>query len=129
VTAGAANVAAGLAGLMSSGSGRSDSPAKPPDTKGGDQIPKRATDVMSYVRQHGTAPPGVQGGRSFANDGRGGGQVLPKKDSIGNPISYREWDVNPYQKGVNRGPERLVTGSDGKAYYTNDHYGTFTEVP
>jgi guanyl-specific ribonuclease Sa len=62
------------------------------------------------------------------NDGRGGGQVLPKTDAAGKPITYREWDVNPYQKGVNRGAERVVTGSDGKSYYTNDHYGTFTPI-
>jgi guanyl-specific ribonuclease Sa len=47
---------------------------------------------------------------------------LPKTDSNGNPINYKEYDVNPYQKGVNRGTERIVIGSDGKAYYTNDHY-------
>ncbi|MBK6871584.1 MAG: hypothetical protein IPK24_17880 [Kineosporiaceae bacterium] len=34
-------------------------------------------------------------------------------------------DVNPYTKGVDRGTERIVTGSDGSAYRTNDHYDTF----
>jgi len=29
---------------------------------------------------------------------------------------------------MNRGPERIVTGSDGRAYYTSDHYTTFTEM-
>ncbi|MCV4714119.1 hypothetical protein OFC05_29060, partial [Escherichia coli] len=66
------------------------------------------------------------------NDGRGGGQVLPKTDSAGNPIKYKEYDVNPYQKGVNRGAERLVRGtSDGKTYhtyYSNDHYRTFVKI-
>ncbi|WP_245581263.1 ribonuclease domain-containing protein [Propionicicella superfundia] len=40
-------------------------------------------------------------------------------------VAYREWDVNPYTKGVNRGTERIVTGSDGSAYWTGDHYDTF----
>lgn len=55
--------------------------------------------------------------------------MLPRADAAGRPITYKEYDVHPYQPGVNRGPERLVVGSDGKAYYTNDHYTTFTAVP
>lgn len=51
-----------------------------------------------------------------------------KTDAAGNPITYRKWDVNPYQQGVNRGAERIVTGGDGKSYYTNDHYGSFTPI-
>lgn len=59
-------------------------------------------------------------GRTFYHsDGEGNvsaltdGQVLPKSDPQGNPIDYQEWDVDQHQPGVNRGPERLVTGSDG----------------
>ena len=83
------------------------------------------TNTLKIIRETGRAPKGFKGGSTFANDGRGGGQVLPKKDAAGNPITYKEWDVNPYRKGVNRGAERIVTGSDGSAYYTNDHYKTF----
>ena len=43
-------------------------------------------------------------------------------------IAYQEWDVNPKVEGVNRGTERLVTGSDGSAYVTADHYRTFTKI-
>lgn len=43
-------------------------------------------------------------------------------------VTYREWDVNPYTKGVDRGSERLVTGSDGSAYFTDDHYESFMLV-
>lgn len=46
---------------------------------------------------------------------------LPETPSV----TYREWDVKPYVKGVARGPERIVTGSDGSAYWTGDHYDTF----
>ncbi|WP_163275080.1 ribonuclease domain-containing protein [Cellulomonas iranensis] len=63
----------------------------------------------------------------FAKTGHSGGQVLPRSTSGRNPITYREWDINPSIKGVGRGPERIVTGSDGSAYYTSDHYHSFTQ--
>ncbi len=66
--------------------------------------------------------------RAFNNDGRGGGQLLPQKDSFENPVAYKEYDVNSYQRGVSRGAERLVRGNDGSAYYTNDHYQSFTRI-
>ncbi|WP_442819142.1 ribonuclease domain-containing protein [Streptomyces sp. NBC_01236] len=53
---------------------------------------------------------------------------LPEFDSAGNPITYQEWDVNPYVKGVNRGAERLITGSDGSARYTTDHYTSYVQI-
>jgi guanyl-specific ribonuclease Sa len=43
-------------------------------------------------------------------------------------VNYREYDVQPYKQGVNRGSERIVRGSDGSAYYTSDHYKTFTKL-
>jgi hypothetical protein len=43
------------------------------------------------------------------------------------PILRAEWDVNQYVKGVNRGAERIVLGSDGGRYYTSNHYQTFTK--
>jgi len=95
--------------------------------KGG--IPQNASDALKTIRQTNAAPKGHKGGVTFANDGRGGGQVLPKLDSSGKPINYQEFDVSPFQKGVNRGTDRIVTGSDGKAYFTNDHYRTFIEIP
>jgi RHS repeat-associated protein len=84
--------------------------------------------TLQNIDSTGKAPAGQQGGRDFMNDGRGGGQQLPKTDANGNPIKYQEWDVNAKQPGVNRGTERLVTGSDGSAYYTADHYQTFTQI-
>ncbi len=54
--------------------------------------------------------------------------MLPETTSSGNPITYKEYDVNPRVEGVNRGTERVVIGSDGRAYYTNDHYQTFKEI-
>ena len=40
--------------------------------------------------------------------------------------SYRECDVN-YAGGF-RGGERLIYGSDGSVWYTNDHYESFTQL-
>ena len=56
---------------------------------------------------------------------RYGGEIQPKADKSGNPISYKEYDINPKIKGVNRGNERIVVGSDGKSYYTSNHYIKF----
>lgn len=81
-------------------------------------------------KNNGKQIPGTKkGGVKFDNDGRGNGQVLPQKDANGKPITYKEYDINPAPSaGQTRGKERMVIGSDGKAYYTNDHYKTFTEI-
>ncbi|MGK8553512.1 ribonuclease domain-containing protein [Nocardia gipuzkoensis] len=68
--------------------------------------------------------PGTKGGERWMN--RGGD--LPATDSTGKPITYQEWDVNPKQPGRSRDAERIVTGSDGSAWYTGDHYKTFTRM-
>jgi RHS repeat-associated protein len=92
-------------------------------------IPQNAQDTLDHIESHNGSPlPGYKGGRPFQNDGRDGGQILPKTDTNGNPITYREYDVNPHTKGVDRGLERIVRGSDGSAYYTVDHYLSFTKI-
>ncbi len=54
-------------------------------------------------------------------------EILPHTDVAGAPISYREWDVN--QPGTSgRDAVRIVTGSDGSAWYTDNHYSTFTKM-
>jgi RHS repeat-associated protein len=107
-------------------------PQQPPTIPGpvvqAGNAPQHAQDTLKQIEQTGKAPPGYRGGRTFANDGRGGGQPLPKTDGQGNQITYREYDVQPYQRGVNRGAERIVRGSDGSAYYTSDHYKTFIQI-
>jgi guanyl-specific ribonuclease Sa len=96
---------------------------------GSDAVPQKAKDIAEQVKNNnGRAPDGYQGGRTFKNDGRRKQEVLPKIDSSGNPIVYKEYDVNPRQPGVNRGSERIVVGSDGNAYYTSDHYISFTRI-
>lgn len=61
------------------------------------------------------APDKSIGGDRFGN--REG--LLPDGD-------YKECDVN-YEGGY-RGAERLIFGTDGSIYYTNDHYKSFTQL-
>lgn len=63
------------------------------------------------------------GGRVFNNGAQPDGNKLPWT----NGQTYQEWDINPCVVGQNRGGDRIITGSDGKAYFTNDHYANFTE--
>jgi len=90
--------------------------------------PEKAYSTLNHIDQNGTHPPGFKGGRTFKNLGRNGEEKLPELDSAGNSITYQEWDVNPYTKGVNRGAERLITGSDGSARYTTDHYTSYVQI-
>ncbi len=87
-------------------------------------IPQKVRDVLAYVRANSQPKPGYTGGRTFGNfENR-----LPRSEPSGQKIHYQEWDVNPRIRGQNRGTERLITGSDSRAYYTADHYNTFTEI-
>ncbi|AYF75075.1 ribonuclease [Nocardia yunnanensis] len=111
--------------------------AKPGGAKPADQsvapskapgVPDRAYETLVEIdagRWPGSAnAPGTHGGDPWNNrDGQ-----LPRKDSSGKAISYQEWDVNPKQPGQTRDAERIITGSDGSAYYTGDHYQTFTRM-
>lgn len=85
------------------------------------RVPAKVLEVYNYIRQNRDAPQGYVGGRVFANREK----RLPLSDGTNKKIKYQEWDVNPKIKGVNRGAERLITGSDSSAYYTQDHYKTF----
>ncbi len=88
------------------------------------KIPQKVYEVLKYIKENGTAPDGYVGGRKFGNYEK----QLPQKDENGRRINYQEWDVNPKQKGRNRGAERLVTGSNSKAYFTKNHYKSFIEI-
>lgn len=112
--------------------------------KGSVAVPQYAKTIRTYVLKPSVAPGGsnhladVQnrgmigfkwgkkeyaGGKPFDNDPQPDGNRLPHA----NGQSYQEWDVNECVAGQSRGTERIVTSSDGKAYYTNDHYKNFTE--
>ena len=101
----------------------------PPQTGQGNtqpqvQIPAYVLETLQFIRRNGQAPEGFVGGREFQNKEK----RLPAKDSGNKRIRYSEWDVRPKVQGQNRGPERLVTGSDHSAYYTRDHYKTFLKI-
>jgi ribonuclease T1 len=87
-------------------------------------VPEKVGKVLQYVDEHGKAMPGYEGGRNFGNFEK----LLPAADKNDKKIRYQEWDVNPHRPGVNRGAERLVTGSDGSAYYSKDHYKSFIKI-
>ncbi|MBK7690611.1 MAG: ribonuclease [Bacteroidetes bacterium] len=87
-------------------------------------IPKKVYRVLNYVETYGVAMKGYIGGREFMNRER----KLPKVTAAKRVIQYREWDVNPKIAGQNRGAERLVTGTDKSAWFTNDHYRTFKKL-
>lgn len=94
-------------------------------TKQKGSFPKKVYKVLEYIDTHDKAPEGYVGGRRFGNYEK----LLPQKSRISQKkINYREWDVNKKVKGKNRGAERLVTGDDKSAYYTEDHYKSFQQV-
>lgn len=118
-----------LLGLLWAACGRAPAPlqagpAAPRVVARTEAVPEQARKVLAHVKAHGEAPAGTVGGRRFGNFER----RLPERDAQGRPIRYQEWDLWPKVRGRNRGPERLVTGSDGRAWYTGDHYRSFTEV-
>ena len=90
-------------------------------------VPAAATATLQKI-DDGSWPesahaPGTKGGTTWRNqDGD-----LPRNAS-GKSISYLEWDVNPKQQGRTRDAQRIITGSDGSAWYTGDHYKTFTRM-
>jgi guanyl-specific ribonuclease Sa len=87
-------------------------------------VPNKVWKVLSQIEETGEAPDGYVGGRKFKNlEG-----LLPKADKNNKKINYKEWDVNPKIEGKNRGKERLVTGDDKSAYFTNDHYESFKKI-
>jgi ribonuclease T1 len=81
--------------------------------------PLKAQDLLKRLQERDGAPlPGYIGGREFQNRER----RLPRG-------RYREYDVNPKIRGRSRDAERLVIEQHtGKAYYTGDHYRTFTPL-
>ncbi|GAB2722229.1 guanyl-specific ribonuclease [Nocardia thraciensis] len=93
-----------------------------------DSVPDRAWRTLQLI-DAGEWPdaanaPGTKGGGTWSNrEGQ-----LPAADGGGAPIGYKEWDVNPKQPGQSRDAERIVTGSDGSAWYTGDHYRSFTRM-
>jgi ribonuclease T1 len=107
----------------SNGNGQSDG-QMPPNASTNNRIPAKVYKVLAYIRENKAPMNGYVGGRNFGNRER----VLPQKDTNGRRMKFQEWDVNPKKNGKNRGVERIITAENGQAWYTNDHYATFTEI-
>jgi len=82
-------------------------------------VPQKVYNLLQRLEERGGSPlPGYVGGREFQNRER----RLPRG-------RYREYDVNPKIQGQSRDAERIVIEQrTGKAYYTGDHYRTFTPL-
>jgi guanyl-specific ribonuclease Sa len=71
----------------------------------------------------------IRAGQSFPH--RNDGTVFQNREGLLPPKPdgyYREW-VHPTPGVQGPGSQRVVTGKDGEAYYTPDHYRTFIPVP
>jgi ribonuclease T1 len=81
--------------------------------------PQKAQDLLAQLQaRHGNPLPGYIGGREFHNREH----RLP-------PGHYHEYDVNPKIRGRSRDAERIVVEQGtGRAYYSGDHYRTFTPL-
>lgn len=90
-------------------------------------VPHNVLLTLQKIDQHAWPPEpprGTHGGESWHNrEGK-----LPREDSNGNAIEYKEWDVNRKKAHHHRDAQRIITGSDHSAYYTLDHYRTFTRI-
>ena len=85
------------------------------------QVPGNVKRRLQDIDQ-GTNPPGCRSAKPYENlDGQ-----LPRTDPTGKPIRYTENDVKPADMkqppGRRFGTERIITGSDGSAYYSPQHY-------
>jgi guanyl-specific ribonuclease Sa len=92
-----------------------------------DMLPEDFSRALDEV-ETGADRPNVRNPHEFKNNGKGGTQVLPTHDHEGNPITYTEHTVNPREPGKPLDRKRIVTGSDGSVYCTDNHYETFRKV-
>jgi guanyl-specific ribonuclease Sa len=88
--------------------------------------------VLTDIREHGVEAQGAGAQRMgpslprpFRNNGGRKGYQLPQFDSTGQEIHYTEWGTVQSADNPDWGGERIVTGSDGSAYYSPTHYQTW----
>jgi ribonuclease T1 len=89
------------------------------------KLPPEAQQTMDLAKKGGPFPY-QQDGTPFKNlpDKTTGAKPLPVQSD---PNYYHEYTVAT-PGAPNRGVQRIVTGNNGEAYYTNDHYTTFWEI-
>ena len=85
---------------------------------------ERTWAILDRIDAKGSPLPGFKGGRAYQNDTK----LLPTTKKDGTAITYREWNLTARAPGQGRSAERLVTGEDGSAYVTINHYETFTMI-
>lgn len=84
-----------------------------------ERVPEYVFEVLKYIESNDGSPPERYiGGRKFGN----------YRGSLPANTQYIEYDVHPWQPGINRGAERLIRGNNKTAWYTWDHYRTFTKI-
>jgi ribonuclease T1 len=83
-----------------------------------DDLPREARETLALIKQGGPFPYKRDGG-VFGNRER----RLPVRPSG----YYREYTV-PTPGARDRGARRIVAGTPGEFYYTDDHYSTFRRI-
>ena len=81
-------------------------------------LPREAQQTLQIIRRGGPFPY-ERDGAVFGNYER----LLPQR-SRGH---YHEYTV-PTPGAQNRGAHRIITGTDGEYYYTDDHYRSFKRI-
>jgi ribonuclease T1 len=100
----------------STSSGSPPAAANAPSSISG--VPQKAIDVLKTVRTTGQPPNGYVGGSVFEN----------RENRLPADGDYREFDVDPHN-GQRNAERLIVEWKTKKAWYTGDHYQTFTELP
>jgi ribonuclease T1 len=84
----------------------------------GERLPVEARETLQRIKSGGPFPY-RQDGRVFSNRE----MLLPKKSQG----YYREYTVST-PGSRDRGARRIVAGSSGEYYYTDDHYSSFRRI-
>ena len=58
----------------------------------------------------------------------GGDRFYTREDQIPEIVKQKCWECDVNYEGGYRADERLVFSNDGRVYYTNNHYKTFTQL-
>jgi ribonuclease T1 len=82
------------------------------------ELPEQAVDTLRLIESGGPFPYSKDGSTFGNREG-----ILPDERSG----YYREYTVET-PGSDDRGARRIVTGSDGERYYTDDHYDSFREI-
>lgn len=82
-------------------------------------LPRQARDTLALIRAGGPFPYPRSDNQTFTNRER----LLPAQTRG----YYREFTVVT-PGSADRGPRRIITGSGGEKYWTDDHYASFSRI-